>query len=122
MIEKGQEAPDFELPDQDGRTVRLSDLRGQSVVVYFYPKADTPGCNRSTRRIHDLVKKDLQERYGFRSRPRRSVAAGHSGQRCPRCGDTLRAVNLEDYVIAYCATDPTQGPMLKDRRLSRLLE
>jgi peroxiredoxin Q/BCP len=38
----GEKAPDFELLDQDGRAVRLSDLRGQGVVVYFYPKADTP--------------------------------------------------------------------------------
>ena len=43
MIEPGQPAPDFELPDQDGKPVRLSDLRGYPVVVYFYPKADTPG-------------------------------------------------------------------------------
>ncbi len=44
MIEQGEQAPDFELPDQDGRVVKLSDFRGQPVVVYFYPKADTPGC------------------------------------------------------------------------------
>jgi thioredoxin-dependent peroxiredoxin len=44
MIEAGEAAPDFELPDQDGRTVKLSDYRGQRMVVYFYPKADTPGC------------------------------------------------------------------------------
>jgi peroxiredoxin Q/BCP len=44
MIEQGDKAPDFELPDQDGRPVKLSDFRGQPVVVYFYPKADTPGC------------------------------------------------------------------------------
>jgi peroxiredoxin Q/BCP len=43
MIEPGQTAPDFELPDQDGKPVRLSDLRGGPVVLYFYPKADTPG-------------------------------------------------------------------------------
>ena len=43
MIEQGDSAPDFELPDQDGRTVKLSDFRGQPVVVYFYPKADTRG-------------------------------------------------------------------------------
>jgi thioredoxin-dependent peroxiredoxin len=42
MIELGQPAPDFELPNQDGEPVRLSDLRGQKVVMYFYPKADTP--------------------------------------------------------------------------------
>jgi peroxiredoxin Q/BCP len=43
MIEKGQTAPDFELPDQDGNPVRLSDYKGQTVVLYFYPKADTSG-------------------------------------------------------------------------------
>lgn len=43
MIEPGAPAPDFELPDQDGHNVKLSELRGQTVVVYFYPKADTPG-------------------------------------------------------------------------------
>jgi thioredoxin-dependent peroxiredoxin len=41
MTEQGDQAPDFELPDQDGNPVKLSDLRGQPVVVYFYPKADT---------------------------------------------------------------------------------
>ncbi len=40
----GSAAPDFALPADDGSTVRLSDLRGQRVVLYFYPKDDTPGC------------------------------------------------------------------------------
>jgi peroxiredoxin Q/BCP len=44
MPHPGSPAADFELPDQDGRPVKLSDFRGQPVVVYFYPKADTPGC------------------------------------------------------------------------------
>ena len=39
MIEPGDKAPDFELPDQDGRAVKLSDFSGKPVVVYFYPKA-----------------------------------------------------------------------------------
>jgi thioredoxin-dependent peroxiredoxin len=43
MIEEGAEAPDFTLPDQDGENVTLSDLRGRPVVLYFYPKAGTPG-------------------------------------------------------------------------------
>ena len=43
MIEPGQTAPDFTLPDQDGNEVTLSAFRGGPVVVYFYPKADTPG-------------------------------------------------------------------------------
>jgi len=53
MIEQGQPAPDFELPDQDGRSVKLSDFRGQSVVVYFYPKAATPGCTTQACGVRD---------------------------------------------------------------------
>jgi thioredoxin-dependent peroxiredoxin len=53
MIEPGQPAPDFELPDQDGEPVRLSDLRGRKVVLYFYPKADTPGCTAQACGIRD---------------------------------------------------------------------
>jgi peroxiredoxin Q/BCP len=53
MIEQGDRAPDFELPDQDGRAVKLSDFRGQPVVVYFYPKADTPGCTVQACGVRD---------------------------------------------------------------------
>ena len=53
MIGAGASAPDFELPDQDGEPVRLSSLRGQTVVVYFYPKADTPGCTTQACSIRD---------------------------------------------------------------------
>ncbi len=53
MPEPGQVAPDFSLPDQDGREVKLSDFRGQSVVVYFYPKADTPGCTTQACGVRD---------------------------------------------------------------------
>ncbi len=53
MIEPGEDAPDFELPDQDGRQVKLSALRGQPVVVYFYPKASTPGCTTQACGVRD---------------------------------------------------------------------
>ena len=53
MIGAGAPAPDFELPDQDGEIVKLSSLRGQTVVVYFYPKADTPGCTTQACSIRD---------------------------------------------------------------------
>ena len=50
---EGDEAPDFELPDQDGEPVRLSSFRGKPVVLYFYPKADTPGCTTQACGIRD---------------------------------------------------------------------
>jgi peroxiredoxin Q/BCP len=53
MIEQGTSAPDFTLPDQDGDSVRLSDFRGRPVVLYFYPKADTPGCTTQACGIRD---------------------------------------------------------------------
>lgn len=53
MIEEGTSAPDFTLPDQDGREVSLADYRGRTVVVYFYPKADTPGCTTQACGIRD---------------------------------------------------------------------
>ena len=53
MTEQGDQAPDFELPDQDGNPVKLSDLRGQPVVVYFYPKAATPGCTVQACGVRD---------------------------------------------------------------------
>ena len=46
MLETGMRAPDFNLSDKDGNTVRLSDFQGKKVVLYFYPKDNTPGCTR----------------------------------------------------------------------------
>jgi peroxiredoxin Q/BCP len=53
MIEPGQPAPSFTLPDQDGNPVSLEDLRGRRVVLYFYPKADTPGCTTQACGVRD---------------------------------------------------------------------
>jgi peroxiredoxin Q/BCP len=49
----GDEAPDFTLPDQHGNPVSLSGLRGQNVVLYFYPKASTPGCTTQACGVRD---------------------------------------------------------------------
>lgn len=46
MLEAGTKAPDFVLPDKDGNLVRLSDFAGRRVVLYFYPRDNTPGCSR----------------------------------------------------------------------------
>jgi len=53
MIEQGDKAPDFTLPDQNGDPVSLSGLRGRPVVLYFYPKADTPGCTVQACGVRD---------------------------------------------------------------------
>ena len=52
-MEPGETAPDFSLQNQDGETVRLSDLRGRNVVLYFYPRADTPGCTTQACGVRD---------------------------------------------------------------------
>ena len=53
MPEKDDVAPDFELPTQDGTPLKLSDLRGRKVVLYFYPKDDTPGCTTQACGLRD---------------------------------------------------------------------
>ncbi len=53
MPQVGQEAPDFEGVDQHGRTIRLRDLRGKKVALYFYPKDDTPGCTKQACSLRD---------------------------------------------------------------------
>jgi len=53
VVEEGKPAPDFELQSDSGATVRLSDLRGKPVVLYFYPKDDTPGCTAQACGIRD---------------------------------------------------------------------
>lgn len=53
LLSIGAEAPDFTAPDQDGRTIRLSDFRGRKVVLYFYPKDDTPGCTKEACNLRD---------------------------------------------------------------------
>jgi len=52
-LEAGDAAPEFEAQDADGKTWRLSDLRGQKVILYFYPADDTPGCTREACDFRD---------------------------------------------------------------------
>lgn len=53
MLNEGDIAPDFTAKDQDGNDVKLSDFRGQKVVLYFYPKDDTPGCTKEACSFRD---------------------------------------------------------------------
>jgi thioredoxin-dependent peroxiredoxin len=54
MVEEGKPAPDFELTSDSGEQVKLSDFRGKPVVLYFYPKDDTPGCTTQACGIRDV--------------------------------------------------------------------
>lgn len=60
----GQPAPDFSLPDQSGNTVSLSALKGKPVILYFYPKDDTPGCTKQACSFRDYYT-DIQEAGGI---------------------------------------------------------
>lgn len=53
MLKAGDKAPDFNAKDQDGNDVKLSDLKGTRVVLYFYPKDDTPGCTKEAYSFRD---------------------------------------------------------------------
>ena len=55
MLATGSTAPAFALEDQDGTTVRLSSFKGRRVLVYFYPKADTPGCTQQSCLLRDIA-------------------------------------------------------------------
>lgn len=60
-LDIGEQAPDFEARDQHGNLIRLSDFRGKKVVLYFYPKDDTPGCTAQACNLRDNSK-DLAEK------------------------------------------------------------
>lgn len=56
MVGEGEAAPDFTLQADDGREVSLSDFRGKKLVLYFYPKDETPGCTQEAEEFRDLIK------------------------------------------------------------------
>jgi peroxiredoxin Q/BCP len=55
LVEPGRKAPAFALPDQDGKTHRLRDYVGRPLILYFYPKDDTPGCTREACAFRDAL-------------------------------------------------------------------
>ncbi|RIV68851.1 thioredoxin-dependent thiol peroxidase [Flagellimonas aequoris] len=56
MLKVGDKVPDFSANDQDGNTINLKDYKGKSLVVFFYPKADTPGCTAEACNLRDNYK------------------------------------------------------------------
>ncbi|MGI9179919.1 MAG: thioredoxin-dependent thiol peroxidase [Longimicrobiaceae bacterium] len=61
MLQENDLAPDFTLADDDGSTVRLSELRGRKVILYFYPRADTPGCTVEACEFRDALPRIEEE-------------------------------------------------------------
>ena len=61
MLEKGSSAPNFSVKDHDGNNVSLADFKGKKVVLWFYPKADTPGCTIEGKGFRDDYEKFTQK-------------------------------------------------------------
>jgi len=59
-LQPGDPAPQFSLPDQDGKTVSLGDFKGQKVIVYFYPRDDTPGCTKEACQFNENLSRFQQ--------------------------------------------------------------
>src|SRR5256714_5821732 len=78
--------------------------------------AVAPALGGALAHYEEVVRLPIPDRLPMPLRVHR-----HEGEACPRCGQTLRSVHFEDYVIAYCPACQTEGRVLKDRRLSRLL-
>lgn len=62
-LQPGDKAPDFQGKDQNGNTIRLSDLKGKKIILYFYPKDDTPGCTAQACNLRDNYQQLLKARY-----------------------------------------------------------
>ena len=61
MLDVGMKAPDFELADQNGKMHKLSDYRGRKVILYFYPKDNTPGCTKQACNYSELYPSFLEK-------------------------------------------------------------
>lgn len=113
MIEPGASAPDFEVRDHTGKLVRLSDFRGRCVVLWFYPKADTPGCTAEGCGFRDQIQefdaKDVQLLgISFDTVPDNAAFAKKFNFNFPLLSDTSREVGL-----AYGAAEEADAQYAK---------
>jgi peroxiredoxin Q/BCP len=119
MLEPGTEAPDFEVLDHTGQPVKLSDYRGRNVILWFYPKADTPGCTAEGCGFRDRIRQYEGRNVqilgiSFDTAPDQAVFAQKFGFNFPLLSDTSRSVGL-----AYGAADTAEAQYAK--RISYLI-
>jgi thioredoxin-dependent peroxiredoxin len=118
MVAIGEQAPEFEAPNQNGTPFRLSSLRGSPVVLYFYPEADTPGCTLESKGFQESLP-ELTKR-GVR-------VVGVSVDDCPAQLAFARKYGLEFPLIADSRKEVTGrygvlGPNGKARRVTFLID
>jgi peroxiredoxin Q/BCP len=119
MIDVGQPAPELDVPDHAGRTVRLADYRGRRVLLWFYPEADTPGCTKEGCGFRDL-KGDLAKYetevlgISFDAPEKNAAFVQKFSFNFPLLSDTSRRVGL-----AYGACETAEAPRAK--RVSYLI-
>jgi peroxiredoxin Q/BCP len=98
VLQVGDQAPEFELTAGDGSTVRLKDLRGKKVVVYFYPRDDTPGCTKEA-----CAFRDSSEAYAQRGAVVFGVSADSLGSHqkfAKKFGLTFPLLSDPDHAVA----------------------
>lgn len=105
MVAVGEVAPDFEAPDQEGTPFRLASLRGQPVVLYFYPKADTPGCTIESKGFRDIYSELRAHRVSVvgvstDDCPEQKAFAQKYGLPFPLVADSAKAVAKKFGVLA----------------------
>lgn len=110
MLKAGDVAPDFTAVDHEGKTVRLSDMRGKNVVLWFYPKADTPGCTAEGCGFRDLKAEYSKKNAvilgaSFDSKEENAAFAKKFGFTFPLLCDTDRKVSM-----AYGAAPDSKAP------------
>jgi peroxiredoxin Q/BCP len=118
MIAVGAPAPEFEAPDQDGRPFRLSSLRGSPVVLYFYPKADTPGCTIEAKgfqaHLAEFAGRGVKViGVSVDDCPAQKAFAEKYGLRFPLIADTKKEISAQYGVL---------GPRGSARRVSFLID
>jgi peroxiredoxin Q/BCP len=119
MIPAGQPAPELDVPDHTGRTVKLSDFRGRRLLLWFYPEADTPGCTKEGCGFRDY-KADFEKKntailgVSFDAPAKNAAFVQKYGFNFPLLSDVDRRLG-----VAYGAAETADAP--RARRVSYLI-